>query len=211
MSGRRGAPSLSHSRDDLELDGNRRRQRCDLNRRASWVGFAGPGEILGVKPIVDWKIFFHVREKDCDVDDVLPRRACVFQNEPHVLENRAALRFDVVRDDVAGGIERHTGNFFAAPHARANAREEQQVAYAFRMRKRADRLRRARAFDCFAHFVLPRITRMTRMLNEHGGCSGVCVKRRYGFAESFRKILRARFSLISLCRGTGWQTFVSGF
>ena len=29
--------------------------------------------------------------------------------------------------------------------------------------------------------------------------------------DSFRRILRARYSLISLCRGTGWQTFVTGF
>ena len=29
--------------------------------------------------------------------------------------------------------------------------------------------------------------------------------------DSFRRMLRARYSLISLCRGTGWQTFVTGF
>jgi len=33
----------------------------------------------------------------------------------------------------------------------------------------------------------------------------------YYFDESFRRICRARYSLISLCRGTGWQTFVTGF
>src|SRR2546430_15489355 len=32
----------------------------------------------------------------------------------------------------------------------------------------------------------------------------------YWFDESFRRILRARYSLISLCRGTGWQNFCHG-
>jgi hypothetical protein len=43
-------------------------------------------EILGVNAVVDGKILFHVSEKDRDVDDVLPRRASVFQHEPHILE-----------------------------------------------------------------------------------------------------------------------------
>jgi hypothetical protein len=36
------------------------------------------------------------------------------------------------------------------------------------------------------------------------------VPKLYAF-DSFRRIFRARYSLISLCRGTGWQTFVTGF
>src|SRR5215471_13189035 len=71
---------LSNRRDHLQLNSNRRWQRTDLNRSASWIRFAGSGKIFGVDSVVDWKIFFHVREKHRDVDDVLPCRPRVFEN-----------------------------------------------------------------------------------------------------------------------------------
>src|SRR6266568_3853356 len=86
MSGRRSAASLPNHGDHLELDRNWGRQRADLYRGASWIGLARAGEMLGIEAIVDRKIFFHVREKDRHIDDVLPCCAGVFQNEPHVLE-----------------------------------------------------------------------------------------------------------------------------
>src|SRR5436305_3698492 len=44
---------LPHGGDHLELDRDRRRKCADLNRAARWIGLARPGEILGVKAIVD--------------------------------------------------------------------------------------------------------------------------------------------------------------
>src|SRR5438034_8994054 len=123
------SPELSDRGDRLELNCDRRRQRADLNRGARWIGLARPRKIFGVEPVVDWKILFHVRKKDRDIDDVLPCRPGVFQDKAYVFERRAALRFDVVTDDVALRIERDAGNFFGAAFARCNAREKQQVAY----------------------------------------------------------------------------------
>src|SRR5215472_590518 len=104
---------LSHRRDHLEFDRNWCGKRCYLNRCARRIRLARPGEMLGVQAVVDWKIFFHVCEKRRHIDDVLPRRAGIFQNEPHVLKHGATLRFDVVTDDVASRIERHAGDLFA--------------------------------------------------------------------------------------------------
>ena len=86
----------SHRRDHFKLNRDRRRQRADLNCRARRIRFAGSGKIFGVEFVVDREIFFHVREKDRHIDDVLPGRAGVFENEPHVFEHGATLRFDVV-------------------------------------------------------------------------------------------------------------------
>ena len=54
-----------------------------------------------VETVVGRKILLHVCEENGDVDDVLPCRLGVLQNEPDVFENRATLRFDVVPDDLA--------------------------------------------------------------------------------------------------------------
>src|SRR5438552_7872696 len=143
---------LTDRGDHLELDRDRRRKCAHLNRGARWIGLARSAEIFRVKPVIDREILFHIREKYRDIDDVLPCCADVFQNEPHVFEYRAALRFDIITDDVAGGIECDTGYFFAAALARANAREKEQIPQAFRVRKGADWLRRAFAFEGFAHF-----------------------------------------------------------
>jgi len=144
---------LSDRGDHLELDRDRRRKCAHLNRGARWIGLARSAEIFRVKPVIDREILFHIREKYRDIDDVLPCCAGVFQNEPHVFENRAALRFDVITDDVAGRIECDTGNFLAAALARANAREKQKFAPTFRMRKRTYRFRRARTLEGFTHFL----------------------------------------------------------
>ena len=71
--------------------------------------------------------------------------AGVFQHQPDVFEDGATLRFDVVINDIAGGIEGHAGDFLAPAHARSDAGEKQQVAYALRVRERAYRLGCARA------------------------------------------------------------------
>jgi len=143
----------SHRRDYLEFDRDRGGQRADFNSRARRVWFAWSGEKFCVELVVDGKVFLNVREKDCDVDDVLPRRAGVFQHEPNVFEHRATLRFDVVTNDVAGSIERDSGDFFTPAHARSDAGEKQQLTDALRVRERADRFRRARALEGFPHFV----------------------------------------------------------
>src|ERR1700726_1620262 len=96
------APPLSHCRDHLELDRDRRGQRGDFNRRAGRIGFAGSGEMLGVKAIVDRQILFHVREEDRNIDNVAPARARVFDYEANVFEHRTTLFFNVVADDFAG-------------------------------------------------------------------------------------------------------------
>ena len=93
---------LGDRRDHLEFDRDRRRQRKDFNRRARRIRFAGAGKMFRVEFVIDRKILLHVGEEDRDIDDVVPARAGVFQNEPDVFEHRAALRFDVVADDVAG-------------------------------------------------------------------------------------------------------------
>jgi len=116
---------LSDSGDYLQLDRDRCRQSRNLDCCAGRVWFGWACEILGVNAVVNGKILFHVSEKDRDVDDVLPRRASIFQHEPHILEYRVALRFDVVTHDVAGRIERDARNFFATPHTRANPRQKQ--------------------------------------------------------------------------------------
>src|SRR6266436_8644376 len=105
-----------------------------------------------VETVVNGKILLHVCKENRDIEDVLPRRADVLQNEPHVFEHRTALRFDVVTNDMARCIERHAGNFFAAAHARTNAGEKQEITDTFRVRKRADWFRRARTFKGFSHY-----------------------------------------------------------
>jgi len=113
---------LSYRGDYLELDRDRCRQSRYLDCCAGRIWFGWACEILGVNAVVDGKILFHVGEKDRDVDDVLPCRASVFQHEPHIFEYRAALRFDVVTHDVAGGIERDARNFFATANTRPDPR-----------------------------------------------------------------------------------------
>src|SRR5437016_1400652 len=92
----------SHRRDYLEFDRDRGGQRADFNSRARRVWFAWSGEKFRVELVVDGKVFLNVREKDRDIDDILPRSAGVFQHQPHVFEHRATLRFDVVTNDLAG-------------------------------------------------------------------------------------------------------------
>src|SRR4029077_10421912 len=91
---------------------------------------------------------------DGDINDVTPRRAGIFQHEPDIFEHGSALRFDVVVEDVAGTIERHARDFFAAAHPWPDPGEEKQIADALRVRERAHRFRRARTFERFAHLML---------------------------------------------------------
>src|SRR4029077_3988804 len=108
-------------------------------------------EMFGVKPIVNWKILLHVGEKDGDIYDVIPVRTGVFQHEPHIFKYGATLFFDVVTQDITGGVKRDAGNFLAAANARSDSGKEEQVADTLGMWKCADRLGRARALECFAH------------------------------------------------------------
>src|SRR6266496_3975536 len=62
---------LSDRGDHLELDRDRRRKCAHLNRGARWIGLARSAEIFRVKPVIDWKIFFHIREKYRDIDVAL--------------------------------------------------------------------------------------------------------------------------------------------
>jgi len=119
----------------------------DLDCCAGRIWFGRACENIRRKCGCRWKILFHVSEKDRDVDDVLPGRASVFQHEPHILEYCMALRFDIVTNDAAGSIECHSGNFFAAAHTRSDPRQKQQLAHAFRVRKRPNRFRRSFAFE----------------------------------------------------------------
>ena len=109
-------------RNHFKLDCNRRWQGTHFDRGSRRIRFSGACEIFRVNAVVDGKILFHVGEKDRDVDDVLPGRSRVFEHEPHIFKHGAALRFDVVTDDIAGGIERDAGNFFASSDSRPNAR-----------------------------------------------------------------------------------------
>src|SRR5205085_11644767 len=138
-------------RDHLELDRDRRWQRGDFNSGARGIRFAGPGKIFGVKFVIDREIFFHVGEKNGDIDDVAPLRAGVFHHESHILKYGATLRFDVVAHDVAGGIERHSGDFLAPADAWSDAGEKEKIADTLRVRKRTHRLRPARTFEGLAH------------------------------------------------------------
>jgi hypothetical protein len=107
-----------------------------------------------VEAVVDREVFLHMREEDRNIDNVIPTRAGVFQHEPDIFEHGAALRFDVVVEDVAGSIERHARDFFAAAHAWPDPGEEKQIANPLCVRERAHRFRRARAFERFAHLML---------------------------------------------------------
>src|SRR5436190_23982280 len=139
---------LSHRCNHFELDCDWRWQCAHLNRGASRIWFARACKIFGVETVVDRKIFFHVSEKDSDIDDVLPCRAGVLQHKPYIFEYSTTLRFNIVTDDVAGGVKRDAGNFFTAAHSRSDPRKKQKFTYALGVRKRAHRFRRTRAFDC---------------------------------------------------------------
>src|SRR5881392_2766263 len=108
--------------------------------------------MFGVEPIVDWEILLHVGQENGDIDNVVPVRAGIFQDQSDVFENSTALLLDVVTSEITRRIERDAGNFFAPAHARSDAGEEKQVADALRVRERANWFRGARAFDKSAHF-----------------------------------------------------------
>src|SRR5437762_12847030 len=108
--------------------------------------------MFGVEPIVDWEILLHVGQENGDIDNVVPVRAGIFQDQSDVFENSTALLLDVVTSDITRRIERDAGNYFAPAHARSDSGKEKQVADTLRMRKRAHRFRRTRAFDKSAHF-----------------------------------------------------------
>src|SRR5207244_5196096 len=80
--------------DDLYFDGNRSRQLVDLDGRSTRLIFR---KILCVHAIVRREIIFHVRQKNCYIDNLVPRRAGVFEDIPYVLKHRSALHFDIVR------------------------------------------------------------------------------------------------------------------
>ena len=108
-----------------------------------------------------------VGKEDRHVDDVVPTRAGVLQNKPHVFKNGTALRRDVVARHFPVAVQRHARNFFAAPDPWPDARKKQQMANPFRVRKRSDWFRCARTFNgriCANRHTAPQIA--TRC----GGC-----------------------------------------
>ena len=92
--------------------------------------------------------------KHGDIDDVVPTRAGVFQNQSYIFKYRTALHFDIVIGDLAGRTQRHTGYLLAATHAWANAGEKQKIPDAFCVRESANRFRCARAFERLTHFLV---------------------------------------------------------
>ncbi len=144
---------FSDCRDHFELDRDWRWQRGDFNGRPRWVRFAVAGEIFGVEFVIGRKVFLHVGEKDGHIDNVVPSRAGVFEHEPNIFENRAALFLNIVTNDLTGRIESDAGDFLAAAHARSDSGQKKQIADAFRVRKRTDRFRRARAFEGLTHQI----------------------------------------------------------
>src|SRR6267143_2626589 len=143
--------ALPNGRDYFELNGDRRGQCSYFDRGPRWIWFAGTGEVFGVELVVDRKVFLHVGKKDGDIDDVVPSRAGVFQDEANIFKYGTTLHLDIVIRDIAGRIASHTGDFFAAAHARSNPGEKKEIADALRVRERADRFRCARTFKRFAH------------------------------------------------------------
>ncbi len=121
-----------------------------IRLRWAWV-LALPGEMFGVKPIVDWEVLFHVGEEDGDIDNIVPACAGVFQHELDVFKYGAALLLDVVTSDITRRIERDAGNFFAPAHPRSDARKEEKIANSLGVRKCAHRFGRAGTFERLAH------------------------------------------------------------
>ena len=97
------------------------------------------------------KSSLHVRQENGDIDNIVPGRSGVLKHKAHILENGVALLFNLVADDIALRVERHSGNLFAPAHARTDPGKKQQVAHAPGMRKGADRFRSTLAFKGLAH------------------------------------------------------------
>jgi len=137
--------------DDFELNRDWSGQRAYFDRGAGWVGVIRTGEILGVKTIVSGKIFFDVSKKDCDIDNVVPFCAGVFQDKANVLKHGPALRLDVVANDGSVAAKLNAGNLRGATRTGADPGKEEEIARAFRVRERAYWLRGAIALVGAAH------------------------------------------------------------
>src|ERR1700720_31806 len=146
------APRSSDGGDDFELDRDRRWPGGYLNGRPRWVRVAVAGQRFGVEFFIGRKVFLHVGEEDRHIDNIIPAHVGVFEHEPNIFEDRAALFLNIVTNDLTGRIERDSGNFFASARARSDSGKKKQIADAFRVRKRADRLRRARTLERLVHF-----------------------------------------------------------
>lgn len=129
---------LIYGRYHLQLDRDRRWQRTDLNGRTAWLIVR---KILGINAIIRRKIGLHICQKNSYIDDLVPRRTCILNNVPHILEHRSALRFDVVRNDLATVIEFDARDLFRSAFARADAGKEQQIADTACVRIKPDGLR----------------------------------------------------------------------
>src|SRR4051812_46260806 len=86
----------------LEFDRDRRGQRANLDRGPAWLVVM---EIFCVDAVIRRKIRLHIREKNCDIDDVLPTGASVIEDVPDVAKDGPALLLDIVGHDLAGTIQ----------------------------------------------------------------------------------------------------------
>ena len=56
-------------------------------------GLPAPVKMFGDQICHSREILFHVGQEDRDINDVVPTRARVLQNEPDIFEDRPALQF----------------------------------------------------------------------------------------------------------------------
>ena len=134
--------------DHFQFNGDGCGKAIDLDRRAAGRIF---GEILGPQFIVSLEIVFHVREKNGHIHNFIPVAAGVLENVFHVIENAAALLFDIVGNNLSVCIELHAGNFFRAFFTRTHAGKEKQIAHALRMRVQAHGLGRFGRMNGIGH------------------------------------------------------------
>lgn len=82
-------------------------------------------KVLFPQAIIDREVILHVRKEDGHVHDLPPITSGFLKDPLHVLENAAALRFNVVGNDPALCIKFHPGYFAASAFARTYTAEEQ--------------------------------------------------------------------------------------
>lgn len=62
-------------------------------------------EVLGIHPTGRREVALHVRQEDRHTHDLLPTRARVLQNRPHIRHHLMRLQHDVMRNDLARRID----------------------------------------------------------------------------------------------------------
>src|SRR5260221_4344434 len=119
--------SFSCRRDDLQLDGDGRRQLLDTDGRARRLNLP---EVLGIDLIETREVTLHVDEVDGDVENLLERAPRLLQDGPDVGDRRTGLNLDVVIDHAPGFVAQNAGNLTGAGLAWPYPRQEEQIAHA---------------------------------------------------------------------------------